>query len=210
MKKIALALVALGLLSSMALLKIKLYPKVNETIKVLTGEFSKIPEDRKVVLKKIALFIENKSKANTSAELVFICNHNSRRSHISQIWSSVAAAYYEVPNVNSYSGGVESGAFSNRAVKALQDVGFEIEKKSDATNPVYEVRFSDEAPPIKSYSKKYNAGDNPKKGFAAIKLDKVIPTVLGAEESILMPYDDPKLSMERNGKKQSIMNGLDR
>ena len=41
-----------------------------------------------------------------SPQLNFICTHNSRRSHLGQIWAAIAGAYYNV-DVATFSGGTE-------------------------------------------------------------------------------------------------------
>jgi len=46
-----------------------------------------------------------------------------------QLWISVAAAYYGLPKVDTFSGGTAITAFNPRAVKALQDLGFEITRE---------------------------------------------------------------------------------
>lgn len=176
--------------------KVAFYEPVSKNIEAYTKEFDQIPEERKKALKKLALFVESKVKAGEKAELIFICTHNSRRSHISQIWAQTAAAYYGIPNVVSYSGGTEATAFNPRAVKAMEDAGFKIKKTSEGTNPVYEVRFSDEATTIKAFSKKYDGEGNPKSGFGAVmtcsQADQNCPVVSGATVRVAIPYDDPK------------------
>ena len=42
------------------------------------------------------------SPENQAIRLNFICTHNSRRSHLSQIWAQTMAAYYNIKNVNDY------------------------------------------------------------------------------------------------------------
>jgi arsenate reductase len=176
--------------------KATFYAPVNNSIQSLTKEFDQIPEERKKSLKKLALFVETKVKAGEKAELTFICTHNSRRSHISQVWAQTAAAYYGINNVVCYSGGTETTAFNPRAVKAMEEAGFKITKTSEGSNPVYEVRFADDATPIKAFSKKYDADGNPKNGFGAImtctQADKNCPVVVGATVRIAIPYEDPK------------------
>ena len=173
-----------------------LYAPVTKNIESFTKEFDKIPEDRKKALKKLALFVETKVKAGEKAELIFICTHNSRRSHISQIWAQTAAAYYGLSNVTAYSGGTEATAFNPRAVKAMEEAGFKITKISEGTNPLYEVRFADDATPIKAFSKKYNGEGNPKLSFGAImtcsQADQNCPVVEGATVRIAIPFEDPK------------------
>lgn len=173
-----------------------LYNPVIKSIESYTKEFDQIPEERKKALKKLALFVESKVKAGEKAELIFICTHNSRRSHISQIWAQTAAAYYGVPNVIAYSGGTEATAFNPRAVKAMEDAGFKILKTTGGTNPLYEVRFADDAAPIKAFSKKYDDEGNPKSDFGAImtcsQADQNCPIVTGAALRIAIRYEDPK------------------
>lgn len=173
-----------------------LYNGVVKNIETYAKEFDQISEDRKKALKKLALFVESKVKAGEKAELIFICTHNSRRSHISQIWAQTAAAYYGIPSVICYSGGTEATAFNPRAVKAMQEAGFKITKTSDGTNPLYEVRFADDVAAIKAFSKKYDGDGNPKSGFGAVmtcsQADQNCPIVTGATVRIAIPYEDPK------------------
>ena len=177
--------------------KVKLYPALESTIQIFVNGFETIPAERRKVLNELRDFVENKSKHNQQIDLIFICTHNSRRSHISQIWAQVAAAYYGIPNVASYSGGTEATAFNPRAAKAMAKAGFQITMTaSSADNPVYEVTFSDDAPKVIAFSKKYDSDFNPQKKFAAIMTcahaDENCPLVFGMEKRISLPYDDPK------------------
>jgi len=127
---------------------------------------------------------------------MFICTHNSRRSHLSQIWASTAAAYYGVPGVETYSGGTEATAFNPRAVAALKRAGFEISHSATQDNPHYTVRFHDNAPAMECFSKVYKQPPNPTADFCAImtcaQADKNCPVVRGATLRIGVPYEDPK------------------
>jgi arsenate reductase (thioredoxin) len=178
------------------LAKAEFYKPLENTINTLISQFDTIPDDRKVILKQLTDFIQGKQKSNHKIELIFICTHNSRRSHISQLWAQAAAAYYGVGNLVSYSGGTEATAFNPRAVKAMKDAGFKINATTAGDNPVYEVQFSDVANEVIAYSKKYDAANNPKKGFAAIMTcshaDENCPVVFGMEKRISLPYLDPK------------------
>ena len=173
-----------------------LYKSLQETITSLEKEFDSISAERKVILNQLTEFIQKKREAKQTINLIFICTHNSRRSHLSQIWAQAAAAYYGIQYVESFSGGTEATAFNPRAVKAMQDAGFVIHANEQSSNPVYEVRFSNDASPILAYSKKYDSGANPQKGFAAIMTcshaDENCPVVTGMEKRISLPYNDPK------------------
>ena len=162
----------------------------------LITEFDQIPTERKETLKELTTFVQKKINTNEPAYLNFICTHNSRRSHLSQLWAQAAAHYYGVKNVFCFSGGTEATAFNPRAVKAMQEAGFNISITKDGENPVYEVRFASDATPIVAFSKKYDDSFNHNKDFAAIMTcshaDENCPLVLGASGRIALTYDDPK------------------
>lgn len=173
-----------------------LHPQLKDTITLLLRGFEKISPGRKKILKELSDFIETKVKQNEKVELIFICTHNSRRSHISQLWAQVAAAYYGIPDVVTYSGGTEATAFNPRAVAAMEKAGFRIKRTSNADNPLYEISFSEEATAVRAFSKRYDADANPRKKFAAIMTcshaDENCPVVNGMEKRISLSYDDPK------------------
>jgi hypothetical protein len=165
-------------------------------INKLTDQFEQIPADRQKELKKAAAFIRSKIHAGEPAQLTFICTHNSRRSHLAQIWTETAAAFYDVKGVKAFSGGTEATAMNIRTVDALRRVGFSITDSTGGSNPVYLVKYSDTNPEIRSWSKVYSADGNPKENFAALmtcsQADKNCPVVQGSTFRIAIPYDDPK------------------
>lgn len=174
----------------------KLYPRLQETASSLTKNFGSISDERRKILAQLTTFIQAKVEKDEAIELVFICTHNSRRSHISQIWAQAAAAYYDIDHVISYSGGTEATAFNPRAVKAMSDAGFRITTKVESGNPQYEVTFADDVSALIAFSKRYDAEVNPTNGFAAIMTcshaDENCPVVFGMEKRISLPYNDPK------------------
>ena len=155
-----------------------------------------VSEDRKVVLKPLADYIQNKINANEKIRLNFICTHNSRRSHLSQIWAQTMAFHFGIQNVYCYSGGTEATALFPKVVETLTHQGFQIEKVSQEQNPVYAVKFDDNEHPIIGFSKTYFDDFNPKSNFAAIltcsNADEGCPMVFGAEARFSIKYDDPK------------------
>ena len=46
-----------------------------------------VSAERKVVLQPLVDYIQNKVNSNEEIRLNFICTHNSRRSHLSQLWA---------------------------------------------------------------------------------------------------------------------------
>lgn len=176
--------------------KNQLLSSLTPTVEKLSKEFDQIPAERKEILNQLVSFVENKVKAAQKVYLNFICTHNSRRSHLSQIWAQTAAHYYNIPNVICFSGGTEATAFNPRAVKAMQQEGFSITMKKEGDNPTYEVRFAEGAEPVIAFSKKYDDPFNHNKDFAAVMTcshaDENCPLVLGATARIALTYDDPK------------------
>jgi arsenate reductase len=173
-----------------------LHPSLQQQFQLFEKEFALIPESRKKILEELGRFIEEKHRHHQKADLNFICTHNSRRSHISQIWAHAAAFYYEVSDVRCYSGGTEATAFNPRLVKAVSDVGFKLVKASDSENPRYAVSIGEDLPTIMAFSKVYSDRFNPSRGFAAIMTcshaDENCPVVTGAEKRISLPFNDPK------------------
>jgi arsenate reductase (thioredoxin) len=159
-------------------------------------EFDQIPTERKEQLKTLAQYVESCRKANRPARFTFICTHNSRRSHLAQLWAATAAAYYDIPAVETFSGGTEATAFNPRAVAALQRAGLKITKCSDDANPKYEVEIGEGIEPQICFSKVYDQAPNPQSDFCAVmtcsSADKSCPTVKGASLRMAIPYDDPK------------------
>jgi arsenate reductase (thioredoxin) len=149
------------------------------------------------VLGKVAIFIKSKIDAHQPVRLVFICTHNSRRSHISQIWAQIAAHFYEVPEVRTYSGGTEATAFNPNAVEAMREAGLKIHVAKGGQNPVYEVHYAKDAPVMRVFSKVFDEGNNPQMDFAAIMTcshaDENCPFIPGASLRIPVTYEDPKV-----------------
>jgi arsenate reductase len=171
-------------------------PSLQKTIEQLVKEFSQIPDDRKTLIGDLSEFVEQKSGAGEKINLNFICTHNSRRSHIAQVWAQTAAYYFGISNIETFSGGTEATAFNPRAVKAMRAAGFDISVKKDGANPTYEARYSNDAPPLVLFSKKYDDPFNPSNDFAAIMTcshaDENCPIVTGASKRIALTYNDPK------------------
>ena len=173
-----------------------LNPQLSAYIGTIKEDFAKIPQDRVEELDKIAAFIQKQTNAGQPVQLTYICTHNSRRSHFGQIWGATAAAYYNIPNVKTYSGGTEASAFNERTVAACERAGFDIKKTSEGKNSVYQVSYGTDSEPLKAFSKKYDDASNPQSNFCAImtcsQADEACPVVKGAAARIAVPYDDPK------------------
>jgi arsenate reductase (thioredoxin) len=154
-----------------------------------------IPAERKESLDLIAAFVKERKAAGATADLTFICTHNSRRSHLSQLWAATAAWSFGHDHVRTYSGGTEATAFNPRAVTAVERAGFQV-VKPEGKNPIYEVSFAKDHAAERCWSKKYDDAANPQKDFCAVmtcsEADKNCPIVFGALDRVSLPYNDPK------------------
>lgn len=176
----------------------RLNPRLQTYAKARVAEFNQIPAERRAELRKLADYVRAQRAAGKPADLLFVCTHNSRRSHISQLWAQAASAYYGVANVRTWSGGTEATNFNVNAVAALERAGFDIRKTSEGSNPLYDVHYTVDGDGYKAFSKKYSDPVNPQDNFAVVmtcaNADRSCPNVHGASLRIAAHYDDPKAS----------------
>lgn len=163
----------------------------------LVNQFDTIPTERKDLLIKISDYVQLKKEANLPINLMYVCTHNSRRSHFGQIWAAVAASYFGVENVLTFSGGTEATAFNPNAIQALKETGFEISTEQHNENPIYKVAFGTKETQFTTcFSKVYNDSFNPSSYFAAIMTcsdaEENCPFIPGVELRIGTTYADPK------------------
>lgn len=178
----------------MTLSKNSIYPEIGKAISTL--DFESIPAERKTILQPLVDFIQAKATNQLEIRLNFICTHNSRRSHLSQVWAQTAATHFNIKNVFCYSGGTEATAMFPMAAKALEQSGFRIKTISEGNNPIYAIKYSENEHPIIGFSKTYEDDFNPQSEFAAIltctQADNGCPFIAGAEKRIPIPFEDPK------------------
>ena len=155
-----------------------------------------LSKDRKEVLQPLIEYIQKKVNHQEKIRLNFICTHNSRRSHLSQIWAQTMAFYYETPSVTCYSAGTEATAMFYMVAETLKKQGFEYEKLDEATNPIYAIKFDCNEPPVVAFSKTLQHAFNPISNFAAVmtcsSANEACPFVSGAEKRFSVQYEDPK------------------
>jgi len=156
-----------------------------------------IADERKKTLQVLADYIQSKVNEGQAIRLNFICTHNSRRSHLAQIWAQTLAYYFGIKNTTCYSGGTEATALFPAVIETLLISGFQVDKLSDNENPVYSIKFADNELPIIGFSKTLSSDFNPKAEFCAImtcsQADEACPFVPGAEKRVPITYDDPKV-----------------
>lgn len=171
-----------------------LFPEIEEVIKNLNIE--SITAERKAILQPLIDYIQNKVANQQEIRLNMICTHNSRRSHLTQVWAQTASAYFNISNVFCYSGGTEATAMFPMVAKTLAKQGFKIKAISEGSNPVYSVKYAQNEHPIICFSKKYDDDFNPESHFGALMTcshaDEGCPIIAGAEKRFPITYEDPK------------------
>ncbi|MCT4304919.1 protein-tyrosine-phosphatase [Elizabethkingia anophelis] len=174
-----------------------MYQSLFENIQGIQKAFN-INEERKNILWPLIGYIQKKINDKQRININFICTHNSRRSHLSQIWAQAAASYFNIPGVHCYSGGTEETALFPKIIETLKIQGFNILKISDGNNPVYAIKYSANTPPVIGFSKKYDNPFNPEDSYAAVmtcsQADEGCPFIAGAEVRIPITFEDPKKS----------------
>lgn len=171
-----------------------LFPELEEFIKKLNTKT--ISAERKENLRTLIDFLRSKTENKEEVRLNFICTHNSRRSHFSQVWAQTFAYYFGIHSVFCYSGGTESTALFPMVAETLKKSGFNIQVICEVANPIYAIKFSENVHPVIAFSKKFDNPFNPESGFAAVmtcsQADADCPFIPGAEKRIPIPFEDPK------------------
>ena len=169
--------------------------KILETIS--SFQHIEIKDERKKVLQPLIEYVRTKRERQEKIRLNFICTHNSRRSHLSQIWAQTLASYFRLDHVECFSGGTEATAMFPKVAETLERQGFDIIELSKTDNPIYAIKFSSNEMPIIAFSKRYNHKFNPQTDFCAImtcsSADEGCPFIAGAEKRIPIRYEDPKI-----------------
>jgi arsenate reductase len=161
-------------------------------------DLNDVSAERQAILRPLVDYIKAKTNSQQPINLTFICTHNSRRSHFGQVWAQVAAAYFGIENVHSFSGGTEATACNPRTIAAFERTGLKVTKTTESENPVYEISFDASMAPVVAFSKVYDQAPNPSQGFAAIMTcdhaEANCPFIPGAERRLPIMYVDPKVS----------------
>jgi len=176
-------------------------PVLDQIIDQLTEDADRIPESRQAILNSLTQQIRKLSKGKKPVRLNFICTHNSRRSQMSQIWAHTAATAYQIPHIETGSGGTEATAFHPNAVRAMRTLGFRIaeaQDQPDPANPRYHVSVGTGIPELTCHSKRFEDAFPSGTPFVAVMTcsdaDQNCPVVPGAQARIPLTYEDPKAS----------------
>ncbi|MFM1875656.1 MAG: hypothetical protein RL266_1393 [Bacteroidota bacterium] len=169
--------------------------KLNDLTEELIEGAAAINDERKALLDESAKAMAEALHKNGKHATVFVCTHNSRRSHLSDLWFRYALLYYGIEGMESFSGGTEATAFNKRAIAAMERAGFKVSYDKSVANPL--VQVSPMTYPVWTvFSKVYSHESNPKSNFTAIMVcsdaDHNCPIVDGATQRFAIPYNDPK------------------
>ena len=174
----------------------ELASKCNELL--AKGE-TNISDQRKSILKEIAFYMHSEIKNNDGQKeikVVYLCTHNSRRSHFAQVWGHVAALHFGIECIKVFSGGTVATACHPNTVSALEHIGFNVACSDlKVENPLYHI-FCNSNEYIECYSKANTDISLPQSDFIAIMTcsdaDENCPLVPGAQKRFSTTYDDPK------------------
>lgn len=159
-------------------------------------DISTIKEERKEQLLVLVNYLQQKVDNNETIQLNFVCTHNSRRSHLAQVWAQTMAVYFDM-SVTCYSAGTEATRVYKGIIDTLSETGFECTTLAEQNNAIYAARYAKTMHPVILFSKTINHSFNPEEGFAAImtcsQADEGCPFVPGAYARFAITYEDPKV-----------------
>jgi protein-tyrosine-phosphatase len=163
---------------------------------LLSRAEQEISEERRLLLIDIAKFLKQEINADNPIELVYLCTHNSRRSHFSQVWGHIGSLLFGFSEIKTFSGGTVATACHPNTIKALRNIGFVVTCENfQDENPLYKVYYNDHDF-IECYSKANTDDVLPQSDFVAVMTcsdaDENCPLVPGAKKRFSTTYDDPK------------------
>lgn len=161
----------------------------------LQDEFVHVPDSTAMKLEEAGTYIINRLNTGKEASISFVCEHNSRKSHLGQIWTQMATQYYGIDNVKCYSGGTTPTYVNQRIIKVLENTGFQISEKGFAgKGPIYYLSYNKPSQGFEIFSKRYDHAMNPDTNYIAITLcynpEECCPISGGADEQLTIPYED--------------------
>ena len=190
-----LALTIVGSTLSAQNAALAINPELETTTEKLISGFDGIPSERRAELEELGDFMFEQAQQQGTFNALFVCTHNSRRSHLADLWFKYGLYYFGLPQFESFSGGTEATAFNPKAIAAVQRAGFTVDVDPAQKNPV--VSITPKKFPIwNMMSKVYTHESNPKSNFVAVMVcsdaDKSCPAVDGAVGRFAIPYNDPR------------------
>ena len=174
-----------------------MYPLIQEKLSEYAARFEEIGAERKLVLQQLAASIRQSLVANDRANIVYVCTHNARRSHFGQVAAALAAAFYAIDKVFTYSAGTETTKVHEHTIQAIQLLGCTVVKLDEVPNPKYTINFG--APhTLICYSKTIEDKAIPTQHYIAVMTctdaEQNCPYLPLAMARIGLPYTDPKIA----------------
>lgn len=173
--------------------------ELKKEIDLLQSSVDLISEDRKKILQNLAKEIQliQQEKVN----LVFVCTHNSRRSHLAQIWWQIAVEEFNLSHLQTFSAGTEATRIHQNTLKALINQGFSVEEKYlneslSEENPKVDLNYL-ATKRLTCFSKTINDKSLPEKFIAVMTCDHAdenCPFIPNALKRFSLTYEDPKSS----------------
>ena len=155
--------------------------------------------ERMEELNALAALLNEHSKDGLAVN--FICTHNSRRSHFSEILFRTAAKYYSHESVETFSGGTEGTALYPEVAESFKRHGFTAVKDLAPENPHWQIfhpLLESEGHTPCLFSKAYHEAPNPASGYVAVMVcdsaNEACPVVVGAAARFPLTFVDPKRS----------------
>lgn len=167
---------------------------MSKLIGVIEKHSKSLSEERSQFLTKAAESIVRLQQIRGQVNLLFVCTHNSRRSHFSDFWTQVAMSCYGAENLSSSSCGTETTECNPRTIASLQRVGFDVSSDGKEQNPHYSIPFGGRE--ITLFSKAFGAPGLPTSDVVAMMCcndaEENCPIIPGAEHRVSLHYKDPK------------------
>jgi arsenate reductase len=169
-------------------------PDLEAYCQTLSGEFAEVPDSTGKRLREAGNYIINRGKDGLDINISFVCEHNSRKSHMGHVWTQMAVQYYGMENISCYSGGTTPTYVNERIITALGNAGFRISERGIAGyGPKYHLDYGNEAQGIEIFSKRYDHQMNPDTNYLAITLcynpEECCP-ITGGDLQLTIPYED--------------------
>lgn len=172
------------------------YPQLRTLVEAAHSNSLLITAERKKQLQPVVSYLKQTIAIGQSPQLLFVCTENSRRSMLAQVWSEIAAEYFDVKDFGAHSAGSKATALHPNTLAALKRSGLQISVLSEGSNPRYSTAVSESRPPLLLYSKEVNDAALPEKNFAAVMVcvddAEACPFISNASARIPLPYSDPK------------------
>lgn len=158
------------------------------------AELDWIDETRKQELAKLTAYI--RYKESDPIHLVFIDNDNARGSLFAQVWAKVAARYFGLEHVETYSAGNNATEIAGNFVYTLLSLQFDLFVEGDEVNSRHFFVFDNRKNACICFAKPIDHYSIPLENFGTIDTNPTRMNIIlaGSELQVHFPYTDPQTS----------------